>query len=80
VGGTPVLDIVDNAAGTVGLLITSLLTSVVFSWYLARRDMEPQIRSRRWTSVVIFVTRYIVPVVIVAVLVLTAPGIAVPGG
>ncbi len=71
VGGAPVLDIVDNAAGTVGLLITSLLTSVVFSWYLARRDVEPQIRSRRWTSVVIFVTRYIVPAVIVAVLVLT---------
>jgi SNF family Na+-dependent transporter len=65
-----VLDILDHAFGTVGILLAALLTALMFSWYVDRQFLEDEISCgcRRF---VLPLVKYIVPVVLATVLLFT---------
>lgn len=68
--GERVLDILDHAFGTVGILLAALLTALMFSWYVDRQFLEDEISCgcRRF---VLPLVKYIVPVVLATVLLFT---------
>lgn len=68
--GIRILDLLDGTVGSYGLPLAGVLISVVFSWYLDRRDIELEI-GEGWGRVVIVLTRYVVPLVLIAVTVLS---------
>jgi NSS family neurotransmitter:Na+ symporter len=64
--GSKILDIMDNTVGTLGLPITAVLISLVFSWYYERKELAAEIPGR-WFPLVFYTTRYVVPVVLVLI-------------
>lgn len=57
--GTPFLDVLDELAGTLGLLLTSLLISVVLTWYT---DLEDMLNLGSITRPLVIITKYILPI------------------
>ena len=72
VAGANVLDLMDDAAGTFGIILTGILTSLTFSWGLDRQVIEAGTGSEnpvvRW---IVPLCRYVIPMVLVIVLVIT---------
>ncbi len=70
VAGANVLDLMDDAAGTIGIIVTGILTSLVFSWGVDRQVIEAGIGSgNRVVRWIVPLCRYLIPVVLVIVLV-----------
>ena len=70
VGGTRVLDLMDSTVGDLGLPIAGLLICLVFAWYWDERAMAEQIGGR-FGMPVLLATRYLVPLVLGVVTILT---------
>jgi len=70
VGGRRILDLMDETVGSYGLPLAGVLISVVFSWYLDKKEITSEI-GERWGGIVIMLTRYVVPVVLIAVTLLS---------
>jgi NSS family neurotransmitter:Na+ symporter len=64
--GVAVLDFMDETVGTIGLPVTAVITSVVFSWYLPQEVFETSI-GKKWNAgpVIRPLCRYIIPAVII---------------
>ncbi len=64
--GVAVLDFMDETVGTIGLPVTAVITSVVFSWYLPQEVFEKSI-GKKWNAgpVIRPLCRYIIPAVII---------------
>ncbi len=75
VGGMRILDLMDETVGSYGLPLAGVLISLVFSWYLDRKEITAEI-GERWGSIIIMLTRYVVPVVLIAVTLLSLVQIA----
>lgn len=68
--GTRVLDLLDHAFGTVGVLVAALLTALMFSWYVDRRMLEDEIGCR-CRDFVLPIVKYVVPLALALVLLST---------
>ncbi len=64
VAGIRVLDAVDESVGTVGLLLTALLLTVVFAWFQPYERLREQVGNRA----VLALAKYALPPVLLAVL------------
>jgi neurotransmitter:Na+ symporter, NSS family len=65
--GARILDLLDETLGTIGLPITALLTTLVFTWSLQKKVFaEELIGSKWWTTLVLYMTKYIIPIVLLA--------------
>jgi NSS family neurotransmitter:Na+ symporter len=78
VGGVRILDLLDETAGTFGLLGTSLAIAVVFTWYT---DMDRFLETITGPArhLIHVSTRYVLPVLMVALLGVKLLSVAVPG-
>ena len=56
--GVPFLDLLDELAGTIGLLLTSVILSVVLAWFT---DLEELINLGKLTRPMVMVTKYVLP-------------------
>ncbi|MBN1109745.1 MAG: sodium-dependent transporter [Methanomassiliicoccales archaeon] len=68
--GGRILDLMDNTVGTLGLPITAIIISLVFSWCIEKRELAAEIPGR-WFPVVLFTTRYLAPGILVMVTVIS---------
>ncbi|HSD58838.1 MAG TPA: sodium-dependent transporter [Methanotrichaceae archaeon] len=66
VGGSRVLDLMDNILGNVGLIINALLISITFTWFLEINALKQEIGSSSW--IVLGITRYAVPLILTLLL------------
>ncbi|GEM_PF-2052023 len=66
--GVRILDLMDETVGTMGLPITALLTSVIFTWFLEKRVLSSQIGdSKGWSLLVLPATKYVIPTVLIVI-------------
>ncbi|HDQ16499.1 MAG TPA: sodium-dependent transporter [Bacteroidetes bacterium] len=64
--GVKVLDFLDETLGTIGLPITALLTTIVFTWFLQKKIFAEELQeSKRWASLVLYTTKYVIPVILI---------------
>jgi NSS family neurotransmitter:Na+ symporter len=70
ISGTRVLDLMDDTVGMLGLPVAAVMISVVFAWYLRSKDLALEVRGS-WLPYVRLTTKYIVPIVLVAVTITT---------
>jgi len=64
--GIRVLDLMDNFLGNICLVVTALLISITFTWFLERDVLKQEIGRGSW--IVLAITRYAVPLVLTLVL------------
>jgi neurotransmitter:Na+ symporter, NSS family len=63
--GARILDVLDQTLGTIGLPITALLTTLVFTWFLQKKVFtEELLDSKWWTTLVLYMTKYVIPIVL----------------
>ncbi|MBS3748708.1 MAG: sodium-dependent transporter [Candidatus Thermoplasmatota archaeon] len=63
--GVRILDLLDETLGTIGLPITALLTTLVFTWFLQKKVFtEELLDSKWWTKLVLYMTKYVIPIVL----------------
>lgn len=63
--GARILDLLDETLGTIGLPITALLTTLVFTWFLQKKVFtEELLDSKWWTALVVYMTKYVIPIVL----------------
>lgn len=70
VGGVRFLDLMDESVGALALPVTATLIAVVFTWYQDRDAVAAQIG----TGIVESIAKYVIPVVLVAIVVLRLAG------
>jgi NSS family neurotransmitter:Na+ symporter len=62
IGGIPVLDIMDETIGTLGLHIVAVILALAFTWFLSRKIFEDEIgRSTPLTRLVFTLCKYVIP-------------------
>lgn len=63
IGGIPVLDIMDETIGTLGLLLVAAILSITFTWFLPREIFDSESgRVSDLNTVVFFLCKYVIPV------------------
>ncbi|MFO8133364.1 MAG: sodium-dependent transporter [Thermoplasmatota archaeon] len=67
VAGTRVLDLMDETVGTLGLPLTALVTTAIFTWFLEKEVFASEIASKRWLSMVYPATKYAIPPILALV-------------
>ena len=73
VAGSKILDIMDNIFGTMGLPIMALFIAIIFTWFLDKKVLAPEISdSPHWQFIVFTATKYIIPAVLIIVLISNA--------
>ena len=66
IGGIPVLDIMDETIGTLGLHFAAVILALAFTWFLPRNVFEDEVgRSTRLTRLVFTLCKYVIPAVLV---------------
>jgi neurotransmitter:Na+ symporter, NSS family len=64
--GGRVLDLLDETLGTIGLPITALLTTVVFTWFIQKKIFIEELQdSKRWATLVLYAAKYVIPVILI---------------
>lgn len=64
--GAKILDVLDETLGTIGLPITALLITIVFTWFINKKIFIEELQtSKNWTNLVIYTTKYIIPVILI---------------
>ena len=68
-GGFRILDLMDYTLGTYGLLITALLTTLIFTWFLKKKMLDAELEgSYRWVKFVYPATKFIIPAVLIVII------------
>jgi NSS family neurotransmitter:Na+ symporter len=66
IGGIPVLDIMDETIGTLGLHIAAMILALAFTWFLPRNVFEDEVgRSTPQTRLVFTLCKYVIPAALV---------------
>jgi NSS family neurotransmitter:Na+ symporter len=61
-GGIPVLDIMDETIGTLGLHLVAVILALAFTWFLPRKIFEDEVgRSTPLTRLVFTLCKYVIP-------------------
>ncbi|MFO7676911.1 MAG: sodium-dependent transporter [Thermoplasmatota archaeon] len=64
--GARILDVLDETLGTIGLPVTALLITIVFTWFINKKIFIEELQtSKNWTNLVIYTTKYIIPVILI---------------
>jgi NSS family neurotransmitter:Na+ symporter len=62
IGGIPVLDIMDETIGTLGLLFVAAILSIAFTWFLPREIFEAESgRVSKLNRLIFFLCKYVIP-------------------
>lgn len=77
-GGVRVLDLLDETAGTFGLLATSLMIAVVFTWYADIDDFLGRVRGPA-RHLIRVSAKYVLPVLMAVLLGVKLLSVTVPG-
>lgn len=68
--GTRVLDLMDETIGTLGLIVASVITALIFAWHTDRKVLGREIEgSGTLLAAIIFLCRFVIPVLLSVVLV-----------
>lgn len=63
--GARILDVLDETLGTIGLPITALLITIVFTWFIQKKIFTEELEgSKHWTNLVFYTTKYVIPVIL----------------
>ncbi|MDD5142676.1 sodium-dependent transporter [Methanoregula sp.] len=61
-GGIPVLDLMDETIGTIGLLLSAVIMAIAFTWFLPREVFESETKQSFLMSRVVFpLCKYLIP-------------------
>lgn len=73
--GERVLDVMDDVAGTFGIIVSGILGCLIFGWYVDRNVIESEVRSEnRLIRYIVPLCRYVLPLAMTAVLLVTLAG------
>jgi NSS family neurotransmitter:Na+ symporter len=80
-GGIPVLDIMDETIGTLGLHLAAAILALSFTWFLPRKVLEAETgRVSDLNQLVFFLCKYVIPAVLVITIgVHLISGLEMPG-
>jgi len=70
VAGMRILDMMDESLGTMGLPISAFVIALVFTWFMDNKKLSKEISdSEHWQFVVLTVTKYVIPVILILVII-----------
>lgn len=80
-GGVPLLDLMDETLGTLGLHIAAILLAIVFTWFMSPEDFWSELgEATHLKRIIFFLCKYVIPAVLLLTVVMQlAAGITVSG-
>jgi neurotransmitter:Na+ symporter, NSS family len=64
--GARILDVLDETLGTIGLPITALLITLVFTWFIQKKVITEELQdSEKWTNLVLYTAKFVIPVILI---------------
>ncbi|MDO8871601.1 MAG: sodium-dependent transporter [Methanoregula sp.] len=79
--GIPLLDLMDDTVGTLGLHIVAILLAIVFTWFLPQDEFWSELgKATRLKRIIFFLCKYVIPAaLLLTIVVQLITGMTVPG-